>query len=255
MRRLMAIGMTFLVCTLLLGCAASRDRDASRPEAGAGAGAGQNGTTDPAETAEAGTGGADADKTVGEDAKGADSEGGDRQAFVYAAEEQFKPMSESVTEDGITYQVLACEVTREFGGRKRENLEELVADHTDAEGNLTDDSYYVFLKVQFTNTTSAEAEILRNYGGIAIFDENKILCGRTIDAVYIDEKWTGGTPGEAYHYKLKAGESVISEIGWRVDAASLEAGGGKMYYAARFADCMPDQGAGFDEDAVFLQLE
>lgn len=262
MRRLwMGIGITFLVGTLLLGCAASRNRDASRPEAGPGAGAGQNGTTDSAETAEAGAGGgvspggADVDQTAGEDVKGAGSAGADRKAFVYATEEQFRPMSESVTEEGITYQVLACEVTREFGGRKRENLEDLVADHIDAAGNLTDNSYYVFLKVQFTNATDSEAEILRNHGGIAMFDENKILCDHTIDAVYIDEKWSGGTPGEAYHYKLKAGESVTSEIGWRVDAASLEAGGGKMYYAARFADCLSDQGAGFDEDAVFLQLE
>lgn len=262
---LVCFGMAGLICALFAGCGASRgSQDASSGESGKAVDAADpSGQETAGENGEAGksSNGTDAAGPAGNSGQGDDRLGSSDPgssgpgAFVYTSAEHMKPMSEPVTEEGITYQILSCEMTEKFGERKRENLEDLVAERIDKDGNLTDGSRYVFLTIQFTNTTDTEAEIYRNHGGIALFDEHYILCDLTIDAVYIDEKWTGGTPAEIFHYKLGAGESITSEIGWRVDEVSLKAGGGKLYYAAKFDDVMLEQGAAADEDAVFLQLE
>ena len=87
--------------------------------------------------------------------------------YIYTTEDHIFPMSESTTVDGIIYQVLDCKVTSEFGNRNMENLNYFFGDDgIDSSGNLINDESYVFLTIQFTNTTDSEIEILRNSKGI-----------------------------------------------------------------------------------------
>lgn len=55
------------------------------------------------------------------------------------------------------------ECTQAFGSRKLENLSDWIA--VDANGNLTTEESYLFMTIQFTNTTDRPAEIYRNQGG------------------------------------------------------------------------------------------
>lgn len=180
--------------------------------------------------------------------------GGQPSSFIYTSEDCIHPMSQPVAADGIDYQVLDCEVTSEFGNRKLENLQVFEDGSIDDKGNLVKDRRYVFLTIQFTNTTDAEVEILRNEKGIFFLDEHRIIDDYTIDAVYIDEYWLGGTAGEIYHYKLAPGETITSEVGWIVSKDAVD-NHTNIYYVVRQDDCWTEFGGATDPDAIYIELE
>ena len=174
--------------------------------------------------------------------------------YIYTTEDHIFPMSESTAVDGIIYQVLDCKVTSEFGNRNMENLNHFYGDDgIDSSGNLINDESYVFLTIQFTNTTDSEIEILRNSKGIYFLDKDYIIRDYTCESVYIDEYWSGGTASEIFHYKLASGESITSELGWVVDNQMLE----KYipYYSMKLDDSTTDFGGSTDPDAVFIELK
>ena len=181
---------------------------------------------------------------------------------VYMTEEQFHPMTYVAEIDGITYQILSCEVTSQFGERNLETLWEDIKKgesrfeyrRADANGNLPEEGRYIFLTIQFTNTTDEEVEILRNNGSICFFDENLFITNITTDVWYVDEYWEGGTPSEVYHYKLAPGESVTSEVGWIMSKEEIETYG-KMYYTPFLSSCSSELGAATDPNAIFMELD
>lgn len=179
-------------------------------------------------------------------------------SYVYTAEDNIIPMSESATIDGITWQILACEKTTEFGDRKLENLNYFYGDNDiDDKGNLLKGHYYMFVTFRYTNTTDSEVEILRNAKGISWLDERYIIREYATDCIYIDEYWNGGAPNEVYHYRLAPGESVTSELGYivRSEVADEVEESYRECMALRFADCWTDFGGSTDPDAVFVELE
>lgn len=184
---------------------------------------------------------------------------------VYMTEKQFHPMNYVAEVGGVTYQVLSCEVTSQFGDRNLDTLSEVIKNgesvfeyqHADASGNLPEEGRYIFLTIQFTNTTDEEVEILRNNGKICSFDENLFLTWMVTDVWYMDEYWKSGTSeevSEVYHYKLAPGESVTSEVGWITSKEEIETYG-KMYYTPFLSDCSSALGASTDPNAVFIELE
>lgn len=184
---------------------------------------------------------------------------------VYMTEKQFHPMNYVAEVAGVTYQVLSCEVTSQFGNRNLDTLSEAIKNgesvfeykHADASGNLPEEGRYIFLTIQFTNTTDEEVEILRNNGKICSFDENLFLTWMVTDVWYIDEYWKNSTSeevSEIYHYKLAPGESVTSEVGWITSKKEIETYG-KMYYTPFLSDCSSALGASTDPNAVFIELE
>ena len=176
-------------------------------------------------------------------------------SFIYTTDEHIIPMSESVTVDGITYQVLACEVTSEFGNRKLENLNYFFEDEgIDDSGNLLKDNCYIFLTIQFTNTNGYEVEISRNSRGIYFMDEHFIIEDYSLEAVYIDEYWFGGTESEVYHYELAPGESITNEVGWIISDEAVE-NHDNVYYTMNLTDCLTDSGGVMDSDAIFIDLK
>lgn len=176
-------------------------------------------------------------------------------AYIYTTEGNIIPMSESAEADGITCQILACEATSAFGDRTLENLNYFYeADGIDDQGNLLNDKTYLFITFRYTNNSDAEIEFIRGTQGIYRLDEHLIVQDYTVDAVYIDEPWLGGTESETYHYRLKPGESVTSEIGYIVDRDFAQ-DSSHLYFALRQSDCMTDFGAATDPDAIFVKLE
>ncbi|HBA48907.1 MAG TPA: hypothetical protein DCZ91_14145 [Lachnospiraceae bacterium] len=134
-------------------------------------------------------------------------------------------LSDTATGNGISYSILDVQRTKEFGDRALENLMDLSHGGTDGQGNLLGDEEYLFLMIQFTNTTDQAVEILRNQGGLREIDSEGRVLHCNSEAVYCDRKWEDGTPGEIFHWVLAPNESVTSEIGWLVqgrDEASRE---------------------------------
>ena len=192
---------------------------------------------------------------------------------IQVSKENIYPMSESKTIEGITQQVLKCEVTRNFGNHKLENLAEYVRNleivegdvylddiwnpnalyRMDEQGNLTGNGCYVFCTIQFTNTTDEEIEFLRNTGKISFLNEKLFLQEEGgYEVIYMDEIWQGGEPQEAYHYKLAPGESVTSEVGWIVPNRGFEKYD-HVYYAImdyRITSTGPE----IDQDSIFIEL-
>ena len=125
-------------------------------------------------------------------------------------------LTDTATGNGISYSILDVQRTKEFGDRTLENLMDLSLDGTDEQGNLLGDEEYLFLTIQFTNTTDQAVEILRNQGGLREIDSEGRVLHCNSEAVYCDQKWEGGTPGEAFHWVLAPNESVTSEMGWLV---------------------------------------
>ena len=198
---------------------------------------------------------------------------------LYVKKKNIYPMSESKTIDGIAQQVLKCEITRNFGERKLENLADYVRDceivegdvdlediwnpnvlyRMDEQGNLTGSGCYVFCTIQFTNTTDKEVEFLRNTGKIYFLNEKLFVQEEGgYQVIYMDELWQGGElqygePSKEYHYKLGPGESVTSEVGWVVPNRGFEKYD-HVYYAIMDAAMSPG-GPATDPDAVFIELE
>ena len=133
---------------------------------------------------------------------------------VYA--ENLLSLTDTAIGNGISYSVLDVQRTKEFGSRTLENLNDLSTGGTDGNGNLLGDEDYLFLTIQFTNTTDKAVEILRNQGGLRIINSEGRVLHCDSETVYCDQKWDGGTPGKAFHWVLAPNESVTSEIGWIV---------------------------------------
>lgn len=160
---------------------------------------------------------------------------------VYA--ENLLSLTDTAIGNGISYSVLDVQRTKEFGSRTLENLNDLAAGGTDGNGNLLGDEDYLFLTIQFANTTDKAVEILRNQGGLRIINSEGRVLHCDSETVYCDQKWDGGTPGEAFHWVLAPNESVTSEIGWIVwgrgetSKALLGDGvGWSLYYEVEVSD-------------------
>lgn len=189
----------------------------------------------------------------GNDPASSENTGG--QSFVYTSEDCIYPMSQSVTADGIEYQVLKCEVTSEFGDRNFDNLNYFYNDGgVDDKGNLINDNCYVFLTIQYKNTTDTEVEIIRGSKGIFFLDEHFIVDDLTTDAVYIDEKRPDGPANESYYYSIAPGETISCEVGWIVSKEAVDSHA-NIYYAVRQDDCLTEFGGATDPDAIYIELE
>lgn len=144
------------------------------------------------------------------------SDAGDMELLPAVYAKNLLSLSDTATGNGISYSILDVQRTKEFGDRTLENLMDLSLDGTDEQGNLLGDEEYLFLTIQFTNTTDQAVEILRNQGGLREIDSEGRVLHCNSEAVYCEQKWEGGTPGEAFHWVLAPNESVTSEMGWLV---------------------------------------
>ena len=88
-------------------------------------------------------------------------------------------LADTATSNGISYSVLEVQRTKEFGSRTLENLIDLSRGGTDENGNLLGDEDYLFLTIQFTNTTDQTVEILRNQGGLRAITPKDRSCTTT----------------------------------------------------------------------------
>ena len=152
-------------------------------------------------------------------------------------------LTDTATGNGISYSILDIQRTKEFGSRALENLNDLSRGGTDENGNLLGDEDYLFLTIRFTNTTDQTVEILRNQGGLRTINSEGRVLHCDSETVYCDQKWDGGTPGEAFHWVLAPNESVTSEMGWIVwgrsetSKALLEdSGDWSLYYEVEVSD-------------------
>ena len=152
-------------------------------------------------------------------------------------------LTDTATGNGISYSILDIQRTKEFGSRALENLNDLSRGGTDENGNLLGDEDYLFLTIRFPNTTDQTVEILRNQGGLRIINSEGRVLHCNSETVYCDQKWDGGTPGEAFHWVLAPNESVTSEMGWIVwgrsetSKALLEdSGDWSLYYEVEVSD-------------------
>jgi hypothetical protein len=216
------------ICTLLAGCGAETvDQSGTVND--------QPVTTDPASTE-------------------SNSDGDLPNSYVYTTEENIIPMSERATIDGVTYQVLKCEVTSEFGDRNLDYLDYFYDDGgIDDSGNLTNNSRYIFLTIQYTNTTDSEIEINQGGKGIYFLDEHYIVRDYNVDSVYIDMENPNKPANEIYFYDLEPGESITSEVGWVISKDTLDRYD-KIYNVVRQSDCETDVGGSTDPDAVYIEL-
>ncbi|TGY97732.1 hypothetical protein E5329_03765 [Petralouisia muris] len=145
----------------------------------------------------------------------------------YAMSDNLLPFGSEIVYEDISYKVLNVEKTKKFGGRIRNNLNDLSFEGIDSEGNLKGNETYVFLKICFTNTSEKEKEIYRNQGVITGIAEDFQIFQLSADTVYIDQFWNGGDESSVQHYVLKPGESVESEVGYLLQDADVQ---GKLYY-------------------------
>jgi hypothetical protein len=176
-------------------------------------------------------------------------------AYVYTTADNIIPMSESATIDGVTYQVLKCEVTSEFGDRNLDNLNYFYDDGgIDDSGNLTNNSRYIFLTIQYTNTTDSEIEINQGGKGIYFLDEHYIVTDYNGNSVYIDMENSEKPANERDYYDLKPGESITSEVGWVISKDTLDAYD-KIYNVVRQVDCWTESGGATDPNAIYIELE
>lgn len=134
----------------------------------------------------------------------------------YAMKDNILEAGTEIVCDEIAYQVLETEITNQFGNRKKENLNDVALEYADGNGNLTGDNKYVFLKIRFTNKSSEEREILRNAGTLVLMKEDRRCFQASADVVYMDTLWTKGEKSSEYHYVLKPGESVESELAYAI---------------------------------------
>lgn len=157
-----------------------------------------------------------------------------------------------IQETGISYSVQSVECSREFGNRSLENLTDLSSGLTDDEGNLLGNERYLFATIKFENISDKNLEINRNSGGPCVItsDYKCFPCG---EAVYVDQEWTGGTLAETFHWILKPGESITSEVGWLIfewenvqlpliSGGSQDLQGESVYYRAFLSDILADSG-------------
>lgn len=151
--------------------------------------------------------------------------------------------ADTATSNGIAYSILDVQRTKEFGSRTLESLNDLSREGTDENGNLLGDEDYLFLTIQFTNTTDKAVEILRNQGGLRIINPEGQVLHCNSETVYCDQKWDCGTPDEVFHWALAPNETITSEIGWivwgRSDTSKAlygDSGDWSLYYEVEVSD-------------------
>lgn len=170
-------------------------------------------------------------------------ETGDLELLPAEYAENLLSLTDTATGNGISYSILDVQRTKEFGSRPLENLNDLSTGGTDENGNLLGEEEYLFLTIQFTNTTDQTVEILRNQGGLRIINSEGRALHCNSEIVYCDQKWDGGTPSEMFHWVLGPSESVTSEIGWIIwgqsEASKALLGDGgdwSLYYEVAASD-------------------
>lgn len=143
----------------------------------------------------------------------------------YVEADDIISIDETVTIDGISYKIDSYEYTTEFGNRNKENVEDYLKDvyqgGIDDDYNLSNGNSYMFITLTITNNTDQETEIFRNTGCFYVIKDDLQKIQGTRDVIYIDSKWTGGEASEVFHYKLKSGESVTSELGYIIRDSDL----------------------------------
>lgn len=163
--------------------------------------------------------------------------------------------SDTATVNGISYTVQDIQYTREFGSRNLENLNDLSRDGIDKNGNLLGNESYMFLTIEFTNTTDQAVEISRNQGGIRAISPELEVLQYGIEAVYCDPAWDKGTDSETFHWLLQPGESITSEICWLLSSREEtmgEYGAGEnwsLYFEAEANSSLDDP------ENLFIDLE
>lgn len=151
----------------------------------------------------------------------------------YTTEKNLCGPQDIVNKDGITYQILSWEKTKEFGNRNTETLADWIGDLLDENNNFTGGEFYVFVTMKITNETEETVIVDRTPGYVVLIDENLQVYTIGNDRVYIDEYWYGGDEKSVFYYELKPGESITCEFAhilWD-DGIDIE---GTMYYWVRF---------------------
>ena len=154
----------------------------------------------------------------------------------YTTEESLCTLQDVVNKDGITYQILAWEKTKEFGDRNSETLVDYLGNRVDADNNFVGDESYVFITMKITNETEENVEVNRCPGGIALIDETMRVFSMGVDCIYMDEYWYGGDTKSVHYYSLQPGESITCEFGQMVWDSEVNVEGRNMYYRINFFD-------------------
>lgn len=159
----------------------------------------------------------------------------------YTKSENLLSMQDTVLMDGISYKMLSCKITKQFGERNRETLADYLED-IDADANLTGSESYVFITLCITNETDSPMEICRIPGNVmGIESDLEVL--QLSDSVYIDEYWREGDAQSVNFYMLNPGESITSESGYIINDNDME--GRTLYYEIPHTDDMADPGNKF----------
>lgn len=95
-------------------------------------------------------------------------ETGDLELLPAEYAENLLSLTDTATGNGISYSILDVQRTKEFGSRPLENLNDLSTGGTDENGNLLGEEEYLFLTIQFTNTTVAVVVTLPQ-GGVVLY--------------------------------------------------------------------------------------
>ncbi len=152
----------------------------------------------------------------------------------YTTKESLCTLQDVVNKDGITYQILSWEKTKEFGNRNSETLVDYLGDRVDADNNFVGDECYVFITIKITNETEETVEVCRCPGSVALIDETMQVFSMGPDCIYIDEYWYGGDEKSVLYYRLEPGESITCEFGQMVWDSEVNVEGRSMYYWIKF---------------------
>lgn len=167
----------------------------------------------------------------------------------YVKKENLLLQQDIVNMNGISYQLISFEKTKNFGDRNLETLGDWFAEDIDASGNLTTDKTYVFVTLCITNKTDQEMKVTRAPGRVMGIESDLEVLQVSEDTIYIDEYWTGGDPSDVYGYKLNPGESITSESGYLLDDTEIEVEGRTLYYE------IPHSDDPSDTENKFISLE
>lgn len=158
----------------------------------------------------------------------------------YADEGDIISTDENVTISGVSYKIDSYEHTTQFGNRSKDTvadfLKDLYGDAIDDNYNLSNGNSYIFLTLTITNNNAEEIDISRNAGMLCAIKDDMEMVQESADAVYIDKYWNGGQENEVYHYRLKAGESVTSEIGYIITDEYMPENSKNIYYEIKGID-------------------
>lgn len=142
-------------------------------------------------------------------------------------QEEIRQMGDALMYEGCSFSLLSYEKTQTFGDRVPENLNDWFT--TDADKNLTGDSYYIFLTLCITNEGDVPVQVHRTHGELAAVQENMeyVTVG---EPCYVDEEYTGGAPSSVWAWKFEPGESITCEVGYIVEGEYLGDSPYSLYY-------------------------